>query len=231
MKKLLSIVLCFVLVLSLASFGNVSAATAPTITISNVTARSGDNVSVNVSIADNPGIMAIAFCITYDSDVLDYVGSESGFITDYIIKDHTNEGCLSVVSVSNEDVTSNGTMFTVSFKINDTAALGSYEIGIINANPEKYGDSLHDCLSNSKEQFFAPVVNKGYISVVDVVAGDVNGDTKVNGRDYSLLMQYINGWDVEIVEAASDVNGDTKINGRDYTILMQYINGWDIELK
>ncbi len=64
----------------------------------------------------------------------------------------------------------------------------------------------------------------------DVIIGDVNGDQKVNGRDYTLLMQYINGWDVEINTSASDVNGDQKINGRDYTLLMQYINGWDIQL-
>ncbi len=61
--------------------------------------------------------------------------------------------------------------------------------------------------------------------------GDVNEDDKINNRDYALLMQYINKWDVTIVEDAADVNRDGKINNRDYALLMQYINKWDVELQ
>jgi len=60
--------------------------------------------------------------------------------------------------------------------------------------------------------------------------GDVSGDDKINGRDYALLIQYINGWSVTITETNADVNGDGKINGRDYALLIQYINGWPVVL-
>ncbi|MBQ6885302.1 MAG: hypothetical protein IJN56_06165 [Clostridia bacterium] len=63
------------------------------------------------------------------------------------------------------------------------------------------------------------------------VSGDLNNDGKINGRDYGMLMQYLNGWDVTINVDAADVNSDGKINGRDYGMLMQYLNGWDVELK
>ena len=64
----------------------------------------------------------------------------------------------------------------------------------------------------------------------NVIAGDVNGDGRVNGKDYALLLQSINGWDVAIDKTASDVNGDGRVNGKDYGLLLQFINGWDVKL-
>ncbi len=58
--------------------------------------------------------------------------------------------------------------------------------------------------------------------------GDVNDDGKINGRDYTLLMQFLNDWEVTINEDAADVNCDGKLNGRDYTLLMQFLNDWDV---
>ena len=60
--------------------------------------------------------------------------------------------------------------------------------------------------------------------------GDVNGDGKINGRDFALLLQYINGWEVTIDKAAADANGDGKITCKDYAIILQYINGWPVTL-
>ena len=61
--------------------------------------------------------------------------------------------------------------------------------------------------------------------------GDINGDGKVNMKDLTRLHQYINGWDVEVVESALDVNGDGKVNMKDLTRLHQYINGWDVTIN
>ncbi len=61
-------------------------------------------------------------------------------------------------------------------------------------------------------------------------SGDVNGDGSIDNRDYALLMQYLNGWDVEIDQTVADVNADKSVDNRDYALLMQYLNGWDIEL-
>ena len=63
------------------------------------------------------------------------------------------------------------------------------------------------------------------------IPGDVTGDGKVNVRDLGLLQQYLNGFDVTIVEAAADVTGDGKINVRDLGLLQQYLNGFDVVLK
>ncbi len=61
--------------------------------------------------------------------------------------------------------------------------------------------------------------------------GDVNDDGRINNKDLGLLMQYLNDWEITIVEEASDVNADGKINNKDYGLLMQYLNDWDVVLK
>lgn len=61
--------------------------------------------------------------------------------------------------------------------------------------------------------------------------GDINNDGQINNKDLGIFMQYLNGWEVEIVADAADVNGDGAVNNKDYGILMQYLNGWNVELK
>ena len=63
------------------------------------------------------------------------------------------------------------------------------------------------------------------------VPGDVNGDGVVTNKDFSILRQYINGWNVTIDEVAADVNADGAVTNKDMSILRQYINGWDVTLK
>ena len=62
------------------------------------------------------------------------------------------------------------------------------------------------------------------------ISGDVNGDKEINGKDFALLRQFLNDWDVSINRKNSDVNADGKINGKDMALLRQYLNDWDVEL-
>ena len=61
--------------------------------------------------------------------------------------------------------------------------------------------------------------------------GDVNGDTKVNLADASLMLKHIAKWDVAIDPFAADVNGDYKINLSDVSLILKYIAKWDVVLK
>jgi len=67
--------------------------------------------------------------------------------------------------------------------------------------------------------------------VPEVMAGDANGDGKVNIRDLGLLQQFLNGWDIGVLDAVCDVNADGKVNIRDLGLLQQYLNGWDVTLQ
>ncbi len=231
MKRFLLWFLSLMLIFTLIPSGVVGAENTPMITVGNATAKQGETVNVQISITDNPGILAMAFCISYDANALEYIDYQEGYLSNYNIKNHSDKGWISFVNVEESDCDNDDALLTITFKIKNETPNGSYEIGILNNNPEKYGESLHNSFANAQEQFIVPTVTKGYVNVADVIKGDVNGDGKINGRDYSLLMQYLNDWDVTIIEAAADVNGDDKINGRDYSLLMQYLNDWDVEFK
>lgn len=60
-----------------------------------------------------------------------------------------------------------------------------------------------------------------------VLIGDANYNGAVNNRDLAALMQYVNGWNIEINFECADLNRDNKLNNKDYVILMRYINGWE----
>lgn len=69
------------------------------------------------------------------------------------------------------------------------------------------------------------------LSLKTHIPGDVNSDGTVNGKDFAILRQYLNDWDVTINETAADVNADSIVNGKDMALLRQYLNDWDVTLK
>ncbi|MBQ6884776.1 MAG: dockerin type I repeat-containing protein [Clostridia bacterium] len=96
-----------------------------------------------------------------------------------------------------------------------------------------HNESCTDCeIANSTVAhiFVNGVCICGAEDTTSVMYGDANGDGKVNGRDYAMILQYINGVNVTIDLNAADVTGDGKVNGRDYAKILQAINGWDVNL-
>lgn len=67
------------------------------------------------------------------------------------------------------------------------------------------------------------LVNAYYVAPA-TVAGDADGDGKVNNRDLGLLQRYLNGFAVIIDETAADISGDGKVNNRDLGLLQQLLN-------
>lgn len=62
------------------------------------------------------------------------------------------------------------------------------------------------------------------------LAGDINGDGIVNGKDLTRLRKYLAGQDVQVNEDALDVNGDGVVNGKDLTRLLKYLAGQDVQI-
>ena len=60
--------------------------------------------------------------------------------------------------------------------------------------------------------------------------GDINGDTRVNNKDITMLLSYVKYHDVEVVMTALDVNGDGKVNNKDITWLLSYVKYHDVEI-
>ncbi len=164
-KRLLTVLLCAII--SCSFFATVSAATTPTITVSSVEAVPGKTVKIDIEIAGNPGIMAMAFCITYDSEMLVYKGFERGYISSCTTQNHADKGHVSFVNVENKDVSTNGKIISLSFDIKSDAKPGEYAITLANSNREKYGTKLHNSFSNSKQDFVVPRVVSGGVTVLE----------------------------------------------------------------
>lgn len=162
-KRILVMLLCMLLCISLCS--PIAAASTAKITVSNASALPGKEVTLNISITNNPGIMAMTFSVTYDNNNFEFVDYSKGFISTPTYKDHSDKGHVIFVVSETKDKTNNGNIMSLTFKIKDNAKPGKYTVSLANHNREKYGDSLHNCFSNSEQNFILPTVKAGSITV------------------------------------------------------------------
>lgn len=167
--RLLSVLLCAIICLSLIT--TVSAAATPIIKITSSEAKVGDTVTIDLEITDNPGIMAMAFCITYDNKVLEYIEdsckSDSSYTkTALTVKNHTDKGHVAVVFVENKDNTKSGKILSLKFVVKNDIA-GKHVISLANSNREKHGTKLHNSFSNSTQDYIIPRVISGGITIAE----------------------------------------------------------------
>ncbi len=162
-KKLATFLLCAIISLSFVT--TVSADVTPAITITNINATPGESVKISINISNNPGIMAMAFSITYDSDALIYKSYTKGYLSNYNIHHHEDKGHISFVNIENKDVNKNGNIITIIFDVKSDAKPGNYVVSLANSNREKYGTQLHNSFSNSKQEFVVPRVTAGGVTV------------------------------------------------------------------
>ena len=198
----------------------------PMIIVDTVNGRAGETVTVTVSMKNNPGFGGMAYDIKYDSASLELVSYEiglgNGICTDSGVGTYTNKVNLQYAGTSN--ITGDGALVTLTFKIKDSAPEGT---ALISVAPEDGTFFTYD--GRNEKDFQVSCVNGG-IKVVKYISGDINGDGKVNNRDAARLLQKLAGWDVDYMEATLDVNGDGKVNNRDAARILQYLAGWDVEL-
>ena len=174
-KKIFSLLLCFIICVCIST--SVFAATdTATINISNIDALPGDTVNVNIEITNNPGIMAMAFCITYDNTVLEYKNYSKGYLSSYTVKNHSDKGHVSFVNVENDDVATNGTILSLTFMVKNDAKAGKSIISLANSNRDKHGTRLHNSFSNSNQQFIIPAVMSGSVNIAE--------NCKTSGHSY-----------------------------------------------
>ena len=59
--------------------------------------------------------------------------------------------------------------------------------------------------------------------------GDVDSDGFVTEDDSEMLLKYITGWDVDVIEDSLDVNGDGKVNIRDVATILRFLARYELE--
>lgn len=197
-------------------------ADAPAFVVENVTAREGEEFTVAIRTERNSGIVSFKLKLGYDADVLELVSvTEQDFAGMSFSSTANNPFILNWVDAIHPDNTTNGVVALVTFRVKEGAPIGQTEI-TLSYDAEDVYDQSYDNVAFR--------VENGTVEIVDYVPGDVNGDGKVNNKDLGVLQQYLNEWDVKVVEKAADTNGDGKVNNKDLGLLQQYLNEWDVEL-
>lgn len=194
-------------------------------------AYAGKEFTVAIDISNNPGIISAVLDIVYDKDVLELVKAEAGEFNNKTTSLEEEVDCYFfsedysrinwVDALAAENCVTNGTFAVLTFKVKE-GATGETSISINFDEDNVFNKDLENV------EFTATGAT---ITIKEGMPGDVNGDGSVDNKDYALLMQYLNGWDVELDLGVADVNGDGSVDNKDYALLMQFLNGWDVELK
>ncbi len=143
MKKLLSLMLSLIMVISLLPTTMASAYYTPTIVVNSVLGYVGDEVTVEITLENNPGIVSMRLYVAYDADALELVTTKNKKgedVADAIVGEVFKPlNCLPVtenpyivnwVDTINGNYTDDGLFVGLRFKIKDTAAAGSYPITV-----------------------------------------------------------------------------------------------------
>ena len=188
------------------------------ITVGSGTASPGGTIGIPVSIRNNPGIAGAQFTISYDKSVMTLERIERGSI--FSNGNYTGDAGRNLVQWYNtSNSTSNGTMFTLYFKVNQTARSGRYSVGL-----QYQTDNI--CDQNKK-----PVqikIEEGAVSVVAGQLGDVTGDGRIAINDVVKLAQSVAGYTTltSQEQALADVTHDGRIAINDVVKLAQYVAGY-----
>ena len=132
MKKLLAVTLTLILALCLFAFP-ASAAGTGSLSATSASGYRGDTVTVNVNLNNNPGLITMKFQVVYSSNLTLVSVSNSGLLAGWttpaptISSPYTVRWADSLATVNN---TANGKILTLTFKINDDAAIGTETISI-----------------------------------------------------------------------------------------------------
>ena len=183
------------------------------ITVSSVRGRPGDEVTVDISLAENPGIMALTLGLTYDNTKLSYIGFEDGGLTDWSV-------ASKAVWLGNSNSTYNGVILKLKFKILENAGEGETAVTVTCGR----GDMV-----DASENSYIPEINPGKVTIRNVVPGDMNGDGSVNAIDMVRLKRFIAGENVDLA-GYGDCTGDGQVNAIDLVRLKRYIAGENVEL-
>lgn len=133
MKKLLALCLTVMLVVAMVPAFAVSADAAPTITVSSAEGYAGDEITVDVSLANNPGFVSMKLLVAYDAEVLELTNKAAGATFGTMAFSQTmdaNPYILNWVDAINPDNMTNGAFATLTFKIKDGAAIGESAITV-----------------------------------------------------------------------------------------------------
>ena len=226
MRKILAVLLsCVLMTTAIASVAAVSASAEEAIvfTAQSVTAKPGDTVTVDISVSENHYMVNGQIWIKYDPTVLEiqevWDDEDNPYFEDINTKifkgtymwafavPQAGTAKMAFATSSAKGTTQGGVMFTLTFKVLDTAENSEITFEV----PEMCSN---DGVTNAGEDFAVePSFVNGVVTIEKEAApvkGDINGDGSVALADANRLFYYVNGaGDLSEEEIArADINGD-----------------------
>ncbi|MBO5701272.1 MAG: hypothetical protein J6S71_02425 [Clostridia bacterium] len=229
MKKIVSFATAILMIVQILALSvTVSALPTSSISISSGEGYEGNTVELSVSIANNTGFGGISINVNFDKNVLEFVGAECKLAGGYSeitpVATANSAASVNLAYVGIANVSANGELFTVSFKIKEGAALGDSALTLVfdDASFVYDGDLLKD---------FTATVNGGKITVKEKPAGllgDVNLDGEIDANDLTMLARHVAGIEVLTAPLAlsnADINANSDIAADDLTALARHVAG------
>ena len=190
------------------------------IEMGSASAFKGATVNVPVTIKNNPGISGAALTVSYDKSVLTLNSVQKGsvFATGTYSAD-TSTGV--VIWYHTENITDNGTLFTLQFAVNSNAGVGRYPVTV----GLREGKATN--LTNADSASVSAEFLSGALEVMSGVRGDVTGDGDVAINDVVKVARAV-ARKITLTEserALADVTGDGFIAINDVVKLARYVAG------
>ena len=187
------------------------------LTVSTAMASQGKEVTLDIAIEGNPGVIGISFQINYDKTRLKLTGYTDRAMKDWSVSVGKGEKAVWLDETAG---VINGNILTLKFQVLDDAPDGLASVTLTGLK----ASALDETAVNA-------TVTAGGVTVTSRIPGDVNDDGEVDIFDCVRLKKYIAGFDVTINEANADVNGDGEIDIFDCVRLKKYLAGFNVKLK
>ncbi len=208
--KIISVILSLAFIVS--CFGVSASAADVNYTVTNVSGKTGDTVTVAVKISSAKSIWGANVMLGYNNSELQYVSCSTG--------DSASSGSLhntgSSVNYSGMFANTNGTIFTVKFKILKSS--GTSLLKLTSTENIDSDGKTYECSTSN-----------GAVTVLEYsgLLGDANGDGKVSSVDARTVLQHVARLTVldEDAQKRADVDGDGNISATDARRILQYVAG------
>lgn len=225
MKKRISLIMAILMIIQIVVLCMPASAIDPAIiAVSSGEGCEGDTVVLAVSIANNTGFGGLDINVKFDKNVLEFVGAEcliDGFSECSPIDVANTKGFVSLAYVNFDNVMVNDTIFTVTFKIKEGAAVGDSAVSLVCNSASFYYDG--------EMQDFTATVTSGKVTVKEkspVLLGDVNLDGTIDAKDLTVLARHtakIESLTDSRALANADINKDGSITAADLTKLARHV--------
>lgn len=139
-KRILA-VLTMLTLLGTVVVGSAFASTAPTMTLSSATVKAGDTAALTINVANNPGFTATIVKVGYDSTYLSLAAraTNGDLFTSCTPGGNVSANPYQIVFNDGfEDITADGVLANLSFKVADNAPAGEYPITLIYSAEDTY---------------------------------------------------------------------------------------------